>query len=235
MRFDGASVSKEVKSHKHACPLSHGMRVMPSGLLTSSWQTPTGSSIDGTPPDIEARWKVSFSAWCMLRYSPMHHFFYSWAHEYPFYPLLLLRHISELPPSQQTNGNSKRIVMPRCDRGRALSQVPASLMAVDNRWARVTGSVLESRRSWWIFSVKTWSHTFCLPLHYSKGRSLSACSCQRSTASSTSTPLLSTTETSREATSCSVPCVDARKAGRERSEACWIYIPRPPKDAGLVA
>lgn len=30
-----------------------------------------------------------------------------------------------------------------------------------------------------------------------------------------------------------VPCVDARKVGRERSEVCWK--PRPPKDVGRVA
>ena len=51
VRFNGANVSEEVKSHNNDHPSSHGMRVMPSGLLA---HTPTDFIIDSTPPDTKA-------------------------------------------------------------------------------------------------------------------------------------------------------------------------------------
>ena len=50
------------KSNSRERPHSHayGMRVMPSDLLASSLQTPTGSSTDGTP--LETRRIVSLAA-----------------------------------------------------------------------------------------------------------------------------------------------------------------------------
>ena len=49
-RLDAATVSLQVKSHRSEWPLSHGIKVMPSGLFASSLLTPTGSRVARMPP-----------------------------------------------------------------------------------------------------------------------------------------------------------------------------------------
>ena len=60
--YDVAKVSGQVASHTRGRPKLHGTRDMPSGLLPSNLHNPGGSSLDGIPAVVRARWMMSLIA-----------------------------------------------------------------------------------------------------------------------------------------------------------------------------
>jgi len=63
-KFEGTSVSQQVKFQRRGNPFHQGIDDIPSGLFPSLHHTLTGSKTAGTPPDTNARRIVSLTAVC---------------------------------------------------------------------------------------------------------------------------------------------------------------------------
>lgn len=66
--YDGANVSRQVKSQTRGFPLFHGVRDNPSGRLLSRRSRPGGSRILGVPAVERARWIMKRHSECLARF-----------------------------------------------------------------------------------------------------------------------------------------------------------------------